>query len=726
MASAFSALSGIFFLSLLQGAFTQTLLHDQGGAAIAATGAYGGIYKGTPPEFTDFAEIYYFDDFDVPAGTYWNVTQIQRFGGHNSGQTWDAINGYSVNIYSNDPSKPFPQPKFDSYALNWTGLPTNGLQSDSPIFDFGGGAPLMPPGKYWLSVTPKYDYPYVANQGGYWSFRNSTAGGTFGEGFIAIDLQGFAFGAGNASDWKPRSFFTNIDAVYQDFAFGILGYSGTYTMTTAALTTKSLTTKMITTKQLTTNQLTTGSLTTQPLTTKELTTQPLTTAPLTSGDITTKPLTTSPLTTKPLTTKELTTKPLTTKELTTQPLTTKELTTQPLTTKELTTQPLTTKALTSGDITTQPLTTKPLTTKELTTQPLTTKELTTQPLTTKELTTQPLTTKELTTQPLTTKALTSGDITTQPLTTKPLTTSPLTTQELTTQELTTQPLTTQELTTMPLTTQPLTTQELTTQPLTTQPLTTQELTTGEVLVSTGDTTGPSTVDITIRFDVDINVFDLSVFIDATCDYMDVAECDVDDFIIKRIWEGSTYIRFELIGDMASYADQLFSLLDDDASDYESLIGYSVISVRVDPAGAISSASTTDDGVLDNDDSSSGLSQTDKILIGVLVGLCGVCIGLIVLVLVRRRYLAGKVADAEKGAAIEMTKTSWSAVQKGSPAWDSSSDSEESGSESDDSDSESDESTSSSRSRSESSATASSRTSSSSGSTSSSGTSSSSK
>eukprot|EP01114_Cavostelium_apophysatum_P012022 TRINITY_DN2669_c0_g1_i5.p1 TRINITY_DN2669_c0_g1~~TRINITY_DN2669_c0_g1_i5.p1 ORF type:complete len:741 (+),score=167.20 TRINITY_DN2669_c0_g1_i5:88-2310(+) len=266
--------------------------------------------------------------------------------------------------------------------------------------------------------------------------------------------------------------------------------------------------------------------------------------------------------------------------------------------------PITSGPLTTRPVTSSPLTTNALTTAEITTSPLTTAQLSTAAVTSGPLTTQAVTSNELTTAQVTTAPLTSGDVTSNGLTTAKVTTSPMTTQPLTTKPLTTKKITSGALTTSvesgtdtsgDITTKSLTTQKITGGSLTTSAVTSGAVTTG-VHFTTGVIEGP--IDVTLRFDVDIEDFNETAAVLGLCRAAQVENCDTDDIVIKDIWEGSVYFKFEMVGDLAEKARDVAAFAAEDPDAFAEIVGYPVLSVGVDPTpqNPITSDGTTGDAV----------------------------------------------------------------------------------------------------------------------------------
>eukprot|EP01114_Cavostelium_apophysatum_P013093 TRINITY_DN3095_c0_g2_i2.p1 TRINITY_DN3095_c0_g2~~TRINITY_DN3095_c0_g2_i2.p1 ORF type:complete len:463 (-),score=79.90 TRINITY_DN3095_c0_g2_i2:139-1503(-) len=287
MASAVDLLCGLFLLSLLQGGAMQSILMDQSSFS-DTSGMVPGFYSQEP-----LALIIWADDFDVPAGEYWNITSIQTLGGYADATPLSAIYQHELFIYNNtSPTNNRPGDTF----FSWVGTPSNGLTANSPNINFGGSGPKLSAGKYWLATFPDYNLVYDVNgpssDGHIWLFRNATLGGTYGLPFMGIDYTGVLFTP--TQTWFAAPDF-GFPPAWRDFSFTITGVRYVASLTTGGLTTDGITTNLLqklTTESPTTEAAVTTGVTTQSVTTKSLTTRPLTTQPLTTNKLTTSPLTT--------------------------------------------------------------------------------------------------------------------------------------------------------------------------------------------------------------------------------------------------------------------------------------------------------------------------------------------------------------------------------------------------------------------------------------------------
>eukprot|EP01114_Cavostelium_apophysatum_P005477 TRINITY_DN164_c0_g1_i3.p1 TRINITY_DN164_c0_g1~~TRINITY_DN164_c0_g1_i3.p1 ORF type:complete len:668 (-),score=149.03 TRINITY_DN164_c0_g1_i3:127-2130(-) len=294
-----------------------------------------------------------------------------------------------------------------------------------------------------------------------------------------------------------------------------------------------------------------------------------------------------------------------------------------------------------------------------------------------------------------TGAITSGAVTSGQITTKPITSGLITTKSITSGQITTGASITSGL--------------ITSGAITSGALTTGEITTGEPEtseVSTGETTtggpGDDRFDITVRFDVDLNDFNTSSVVPAICSFVaetGVENCGDDDVDIKKVWEGSTYVQFELVNDLADLRNDFYNAISSDPSTFAAFIGYPILSVAWAPISTASTGLGSTDSVDDGDSSSGGLSRDSVILIAVLVPVGAICLIAIIVVLARRNRRRG---DNDRGFNVEMATSKATATRKIEA--DSDSDSS-SGSDSDDSSDDDSSETSSSRSRSDSASTA---------------------
>jgi len=222
--------------------------------------------------FTDYW-IEWADDFVVPDGYVWNVSEIVMGGfflynmsGSPLLQSWNVCI-YDAGVSPDDGFTIVP----NNLVYSWQGIPSNGLFPPQLFPDvlFPDYVTLQA-GTYWLSVQLK-ENTTLSNHiyGWYVSFRNDTlAGSILGQPATVRDQSGQVFGT---PDWVPVIGTTGQDL--QDLIFIIAGTATKLpTPTTGQFTTGQATTGRATTGRATTGQATTGRATTGRATTGQATT----------------------------------------------------------------------------------------------------------------------------------------------------------------------------------------------------------------------------------------------------------------------------------------------------------------------------------------------------------------------------------------------------------------------------------------------------------------------
>ncbi|WP_027376759.1 T9SS type A sorting domain-containing protein [Kaistella palustris] len=144
------------------------------------------------------------DDFEVPAGATWNITDVY-------------VSGTSYN--SNYPTS-F---KVTFYNNSGTNLPGTAIRTDNVVLTAGSISPtiplptpmVLPPGKYWMSVQAVMDYTV----GGQWYWNTYTATSTLGASYAWMNPGG-GFGT-TCTGWNTGT--VCVPTTLKDLQFSLNG-----------------------------------------------------------------------------------------------------------------------------------------------------------------------------------------------------------------------------------------------------------------------------------------------------------------------------------------------------------------------------------------------------------------------------------------------------------------------------------------------------------------------
>jgi hypothetical protein len=146
------------------------------------------------------------DDFVVPAGQTWQVTEVDARGLYFNGPGTAA--SFNISFYTNSGSNLPGPPVYIATGLSYTGNPDFVITLFAPA--------TLVPGTYWVSVQARMDF----TPGGQWGWTDRTVTSNNG---AAWQNPGGGFGTACTPSWGRRGAICAIDAAAPDQVFRIVG-----------------------------------------------------------------------------------------------------------------------------------------------------------------------------------------------------------------------------------------------------------------------------------------------------------------------------------------------------------------------------------------------------------------------------------------------------------------------------------------------------------------------
>ena len=162
--------------------------------------------------FTDLSRtLFAADDFEIPAGKSWNITQIQAFGQKAAGDLGGSV---TVNVFSADPSTGLPT---DNIVYTQIITPTSAVTNpDIDLAIPSGNSLCLNEGKYWLNVLVS------STVAGRWYWDYNLTG--YSNDYYLKDPANLTSGSGIGTSWTASTGIASYN-FHSNMAFKLTGTS---------------------------------------------------------------------------------------------------------------------------------------------------------------------------------------------------------------------------------------------------------------------------------------------------------------------------------------------------------------------------------------------------------------------------------------------------------------------------------------------------------------------